>query len=286
MNRTRLFSLFLPFAVYAQGTLADYQRAGMLRARYQAAALNIPETPSWLDKGRFWYRKSVAGGHEFVMVDASTGAKAPAFDHEKLAASLSKAANASYTAVTLPFNTISFVDHDQAIEVAAFFYQGPDTVDLFLCDAIVHDGLAGAGIRRGDQDMAGPCGIGKNFLVDFFSYYIIAGVEVWPEESSLGQGENGIFIRHLDPGFGHIEIGEGQVGTNTGQVALCICRRGKIGPEVGQLLADLCAVGGGGSSVKNHIGDAAAFFLFEAVRIFSNIFSDLVVADLYAAVRN
>src|SRR6266481_5999703 len=119
MNRTRLFSLFLPFAVYAQGTLADYQRAGMLRTRYQAAALNIPETPSWLDKGRFWYRKSVTGGHEFTMIDAGTGTKTPAFDHAKLAESLSKVAGASYTAVTLPFNTISFVDHDQTIEVTA-----------------------------------------------------------------------------------------------------------------------------------------------------------------------
>src|SRR6266478_4610 len=145
MNRTRLFSLFLPFAVYAQGTLADYQRAGMLRARYQAAALNIPETPSWLDKGGFWYRKSVAGGHEFVMVDASTGAKAPAFDHEKLAASLSKAANASYTAVTLPFNTISFADHDQAIEVAAAEFKWKCSLSDYTCQK---QGPAPAGFGR------------------------------------------------------------------------------------------------------------------------------------------
>src|SRR5260370_31021678 len=48
-----------------------------------------------LNKGRFWCRKSVEGGHEFVLADASTGVKAPAFGHERLAASLSKAANAS-----------------------------------------------------------------------------------------------------------------------------------------------------------------------------------------------
>jgi len=152
MNLIRLFSktlLFLPFAVYAQGTLADYQRAGTLRTRYQAAALNIPETPSWLDKGRFWYRKSVAGGHEFVMVDAATGAKAPAFDHEKLAASLSKAANASYTAVTLPFNTISFVDNDQAIEVIAAEFKWKCSLSAYACQKL-GPGPPGFGRRGGN----------------------------------------------------------------------------------------------------------------------------------------
>src|SRR5260221_24108 len=75
MKHLRLFSkaslfaglLFLPLTAHAQGTLADYQRAGALRAKYQAVAVNIPEAPSWLDGTRFWYRKSVPGGHEFVM---------------------------------------------------------------------------------------------------------------------------------------------------------------------------------------------------------------------------
>src|SRR5438552_1327912 len=115
MKHLRLFSkaslfalVFLPLAAHAQGTLADYQRAGALRAKYQAAAVNIPETPSWLDGTRFWYRKSVSGGHAFVIVDATTGAKTSAFDHEKLAAALSKGTGTAYTAVTLPFTTLSY----------------------------------------------------------------------------------------------------------------------------------------------------------------------------------
>lgn len=103
----------------AQGTLADYQRASGIRKIYEAAARNIPETPRWLDSNSFWYRKSVKGGHEFVKVEAATGRKTPLFDHEKLAASLSKAAAASYTALTLPFNTVDFVDSGQALEMNA-----------------------------------------------------------------------------------------------------------------------------------------------------------------------
>ena len=51
-----------------------------------------------------------------VLVDADARTKAPAFDHARLAASLSTAAVGRYTAVTLPFSTFSFVDDDRAIE--------------------------------------------------------------------------------------------------------------------------------------------------------------------------
>ena len=112
-------SLLMQVNVRAQGTLADYQRAATLRTKYQAAALNIPETPTWVDGGRFWYRKSVPGGHQFVMVEAGAGQKTTAFDHEKLAASLSKATSESYTGLSLPFSTFSLVDDGQAIEVVA-----------------------------------------------------------------------------------------------------------------------------------------------------------------------
>lgn len=104
-------------AVYAQGMLADYQRAAGLRERLQGLAINIPDRANWIGTtSRFWYRKSVKGGNEFVLVDAETLVKKPAFDHEKLAASLSAAAGQKYTALRLPFNSISFVENEKAIE--------------------------------------------------------------------------------------------------------------------------------------------------------------------------
>jgi dipeptidyl aminopeptidase/acylaminoacyl peptidase len=112
--------LLLPLIAGAQGTQADYERARGLRDKLQGLALNIPERADWIEKtSRFWYRKSVKGGNEFVLVDAETLAKKPAFDHQRLAASLSQAAEAKYTAVTLPFSTITFVDGERAIEFVA-----------------------------------------------------------------------------------------------------------------------------------------------------------------------
>lgn len=104
----------------AQGTIGDYQRAMGLREKYENLTSGSPEPATWLEKStRFWYRRSVRGGNEFVLVDAATGAKQPAFDHEKLAAALNGAIKPekSYTAVTLPFSRFAFADGEKAIEI-------------------------------------------------------------------------------------------------------------------------------------------------------------------------
>ena len=101
----------------AQGTIADYQRAMELRDRFDGLAVDIAGTPGWIEEtSRFWYRKSVSGGNEFVLVDAATLGKQPAFDHGRLAAALAAALEDDITAITLPFNTIEFVDDETAIE--------------------------------------------------------------------------------------------------------------------------------------------------------------------------
>ena len=73
--------------------------------------------PHWFHENtRFWYRNDLRGGtKEFIVVDAVRGAREPAFDHAKLAAGLSKAANAEYSADNLPFDNIEFTDDEKAI---------------------------------------------------------------------------------------------------------------------------------------------------------------------------
>jgi dipeptidyl aminopeptidase/acylaminoacyl peptidase len=112
--------LVMPAAAEAQGTVADYERALALRNKFQGLAINLAERANWIEQTtRFWYRKSVKGGNQFVLVDAATLAKKPAFDHERLAASLSSASGAKLTALTLPFDTIAFVDSETAIQFVA-----------------------------------------------------------------------------------------------------------------------------------------------------------------------
>jgi dipeptidyl aminopeptidase/acylaminoacyl peptidase len=112
-----LVGVLLPAAVRAQGTRADYDRAEGLRARYEALVANVPDSATWIgETPRFWYRRSIAGGFEFVLVDAASGQKQAPFDHARLASALSQAAKGSWTAATLPFNAFRLVDQDRGIE--------------------------------------------------------------------------------------------------------------------------------------------------------------------------
>jgi dipeptidyl aminopeptidase/acylaminoacyl peptidase len=113
---TILLLLSAPISLFSQGTIADYERARKLRIQTQGLVYNVAERATWIGKThRFWYRKSVQGGNQFLVVDADTLTKQPAFDHDKLAASLSQAAGQKYTGITLPFNTIAYEDSVGAI---------------------------------------------------------------------------------------------------------------------------------------------------------------------------
>jgi len=74
-------------------------------------------TPHWLaDNKSFWYRNDVTGGtKEFILVNAEQGTRQSAFNHEKLAAALSKAAGSEYKADKLPFDSIEFADEGKSV---------------------------------------------------------------------------------------------------------------------------------------------------------------------------
>ncbi len=124
MTSPRLLSLLagvlalLPTVSIAQIIGADYERAQGLREQYETLAINVPDTPTWIGTThRFYYRRSVPGGHEFVTVDAGTRQKQPSFDHASLADALSKAAGRPYTATRLPFQTFTFNEALSAIDM-------------------------------------------------------------------------------------------------------------------------------------------------------------------------
>jgi len=124
MTSPRLFAFLfgvlalLPTVSMAQILHADYERAQGLRQQYESLAIHVPDTPTWIGTThRFYYRRSVADGYEFVTVDAGTRQKQPSFDHGRLADALSKAAGRSYTATRLPFQSFTFNDTLSAIDM-------------------------------------------------------------------------------------------------------------------------------------------------------------------------
>ncbi|MBC7364831.1 MAG: DPP IV N-terminal domain-containing protein, partial [Candidatus Aminicenantes bacterium] len=140
--------------LFAQGKLEDYERAAALREKFESQVLNLPDRAVWVEKTpRFWYRKAVKGGHEFILVDVEKGGKSLAFDHEKLAASLNKETGEKFTAKTLPFRSIKFVENEKFLEFE--FKDAVWRVDLATY-ALKKVGPARSRLRDGWQDVGGP----------------------------------------------------------------------------------------------------------------------------------
>ena len=101
----------------AQDTREAYQRAqqflpGNLRHRMFIADV----TPHWIaEKNRFWYRKAGMKGVEFILVDPAQNTFGPAFDHERLAAALTKEAKREVQPTELPFDTFDYTKDGKSI---------------------------------------------------------------------------------------------------------------------------------------------------------------------------
>ncbi len=142
--------LFISSSVDAQVSRADYERAMGLRDRYEYLTVNVPDPATWVaGSSRFYYRKSVKGGHQFVMMDAATQQRQPAFDHERVAASLSKEAGGAYTALRLPFSEFTFQDQDRAIEFTAERTRWRCELASYSCKAQGEPNGFAAAVRRG-----------------------------------------------------------------------------------------------------------------------------------------
>ena len=98
----------------------DYKRAEQL------LSWNISDnvwrnniSPQWIDDDRFWYRVRVDGGHRFYRVDPVAGERGEAFDHERLADSISSVIDERVTAGNLRFSTFRYLRDETAIRFTA-----------------------------------------------------------------------------------------------------------------------------------------------------------------------
>jgi dipeptidyl aminopeptidase/acylaminoacyl peptidase len=117
--RYALAALTLALAILAANPAAPQDSPQRKKGFGPTSGLNKVEViPHWFaDDTKFWYRTDTKGGvREFILVDADSGKKAPAFDHAKLAAGLSKAANAEFKADRLPFDAIEFADAGKVLK--------------------------------------------------------------------------------------------------------------------------------------------------------------------------
>ena len=124
-----------------QVTERDYARAEQFLPWNAAKLVSGDQVAAeFFDGDRFWFRSRTPTGHEFVVVDPAAPSRAPAFDHARLAAALSLAADTAYEGSALPFDEFEFVDGGGAVrfhvadsvrwtcELADYVCSGPDAL--------------------------------------------------------------------------------------------------------------------------------------------------------------
>ncbi|HEY4355293.1 MAG TPA: DPP IV N-terminal domain-containing protein [Acidobacteriaceae bacterium] len=108
-------------SLHAQVTPADFARSEGLRDAWMYLTENVADPGRWIGETHLYvYRKTAPGGFSFVILDADTQQKRTAFDQDKIAAALSKAAlskgsGEKYTGLRLPFSAVEFSNDQKAI---------------------------------------------------------------------------------------------------------------------------------------------------------------------------
>ena len=98
---------------------ADYAHAERLDRRgLYGKVKNALVVPQWIGQSdEFWYRRETATGSEFDIVNAATGRRRVAFDHEAIARALSSATGSAIAADHLPFTSVTFTAARDRIHV-------------------------------------------------------------------------------------------------------------------------------------------------------------------------
>ena len=86
-----------------------YQRAEQLLSQNLSPKLkNLSLLPNWLDGHRFWFKRDLENGYEFILVDSEDLTQVPIFDHRRLASVLSELFGQPFSSCQLPIETLEF----------------------------------------------------------------------------------------------------------------------------------------------------------------------------------
>ncbi|MFA9370867.1 MAG: DPP IV N-terminal domain-containing protein [Labilibaculum antarcticum] len=109
-----IFLLLSAGNIFAQGELKDYQEAEKwLYNNSRAKIYNAEIQANWIGQGdSLWYTTKTRKGKEYFLVNVNQKQKTPLFNHEKLAAQITKALNKEYKAYDLNLTHIKLKGKD------------------------------------------------------------------------------------------------------------------------------------------------------------------------------
>ena len=88
---------------------SKYERAESLLSWNLATKLkNVLVEPYWLDDQRFWFKRDLKIGYEFILVDSENVTQSPLFEHKRLASALANLFDQDIDPKQLPIEMIEF----------------------------------------------------------------------------------------------------------------------------------------------------------------------------------
>ena len=156
-------------------TAKDYQKAESFMSYNTQRFIDRGSiSPNWLPGDKFWYRTLTSDGSEFILVDPSKRSRTVAFDHKKLANSLSSATGRVYSPSMLPFQAFRFSTDDKSISFRADGKQWKCDLQNYTCmlDTFLQVGNTqrseGGGFRGGRGiEVTSPDGKSAAFIKDY-----------------------------------------------------------------------------------------------------------------------
>lgn len=119
-----------------QLTAEDYARAErFLPANANRLVFGAAVRANWLAGGGFWYRNAIPQGTEYVLVDPARRSRSRAFDHPRLAAALSRAADTTYHPWALAITELAFPSR-QTIELRIGARRFQCALATYRCNAL------------------------------------------------------------------------------------------------------------------------------------------------------
>lgn len=125
--------------------------------------------PNWISGDKFWYRDLNADGSEFILVNPANGSSSPAFDHQKLAASISSASGKKYEPNMLPFESFSYSPGEKSIIFSADGKRWKCDLTNYQCvqDLSAPAAVSGRRRRGGEEEVISPDGKKAAFIKDY-----------------------------------------------------------------------------------------------------------------------
>ena len=109
---SKKISVFLTLSwcliAHAQGTLKDYKKANAVDSLFKNKVSNTPKEFHWIGNDYVWYSNNILKTKEFMLVNTKEQKQTVAFDHNKLAQSLSKILEKKISEKDLPIENLEF----------------------------------------------------------------------------------------------------------------------------------------------------------------------------------